>query len=95
MKIKFLGVGPAFTTAEHYQSNMLITAGSGKRILIDCGSDIRFSLREAGIQFRYFGREIDAIYVSHLHADHIGGLEAAALVSFFDVESPKPGLFGQ
>ena len=95
MKIKFLGVGSAFTTAEYYQSNMLITAGSGKRILIDCGGDIRFSLREAGIQFRYFGREIDAVYISHLHADHIGGLEAAALVSFFDVVSPNPGLFGQ
>jgi ribonuclease BN (tRNA processing enzyme) len=95
MQIRFLGAGSAFTTAEYYQSNMLITAGSGKRILIDCGSDIRFSLQEAGIQFCYFGREIDAIYVSHLHADHIGGLEAAALVSYFDQESPRPGLFAQ
>ncbi|MFZ0927741.1 MAG: MBL fold metallo-hydrolase [Syntrophobacteraceae bacterium] len=95
MKIKFLGVGSAFTSAEYYHSNMLITAGSGKRILIDCGSDIRFSLQEAGIHFRHFASEIDAIYVSHLHADHIGGLEAAALVSFFDMESHKPGLFAQ
>lgn len=95
MKIKFLGVGSAFSTAEYYHSNMLITAESGKRILIDCGSDIRHSLQEAGIQFRYFGREIDAIYISHLHADHIGGLEAAALVSFFDAESPKPRIFAQ
>jgi ribonuclease BN (tRNA processing enzyme) len=95
MRIRFLGVGSAFTTAEYYQSNMLITAGSGKRLLIDCGSDIRFSLPEAGIQFRYFGREIDAIYLSHLHADHIGGLEAAVLVSFFDIESPKPRIFMQ
>jgi ribonuclease BN (tRNA processing enzyme) len=95
MRISFLGVGSAFTTAQYYQSNMLITAGSGKRILIDCGSDIRFSLQEAGIRFCHFGREIDAVYVSHLHADHIGGLEAAALVSYFDRESPRPGLFAQ
>ena len=50
MKIIFIGVGAAFTTAEYYQSNMLIIAQSGKRMMLDCGSDARFSLNESHIQ---------------------------------------------
>jgi len=34
MKIKFIGVGSAFTTQDYYQSNMLITARSGKDLLV-------------------------------------------------------------
>ncbi len=93
MKIKFLGVGSAFTTADYYQSNMLLTARSGRKMLIDCGSDIRFALGECGFRLKYFGREIDAIYVSHLHADHIGGLEGVAFNTLFDVHSPPCKLF--
>ncbi|MDM8523453.1 hypothetical protein QUF80_08790 [Desulfococcaceae bacterium HSG8] len=47
MKIKFLGVGSAFTTPEYYQSNMPVTSRSGKQLLVDCGGDIRFSLGES------------------------------------------------
>lgn len=93
MKIKFLGVGSAFTNEHYYQSNMLLTARSGKRMLIDCGGDIRFALRECGFRFRYFGREIDAIYISHLHADHIGGLEGVAFNTRFDKRRAKCRLF--
>jgi ribonuclease BN (tRNA processing enzyme) len=87
MKITFLGVGSQFSTPDYYHSNMLLTAGSGKTMLIDCGGDVRFSLGESGVAVR----DIDAIYVSHLHSDHIGGLEWIALSRFFDrgVQSPK------
>jgi ribonuclease BN (tRNA processing enzyme) len=93
MKIKFLGVGSAFTTADYYQSNILLTAGSGRRLLIDCGGDIRFALSECGIPLKWFGKEIDAIYISHLHADHIGGLEGVAFNTFFDGINPGCKLF--
>lgn len=93
MKMKFLGVGSAFTTADYYHSNMLLTARSGKKMLIDCGGDIRFALRECGIRFKWFGRDIEAIYISHLHADHIGGLEGVAFNTLFDGISPGCTLF--
>lgn len=104
MKIKFLGVGSAFTTPEYYQSNMLITARSGRQLLLDCGSDIRFSLREAetsdadgvtdiSLQEAAPGEEIDAIYISHLHADHIGGMEWMAFKTYFSLNPKKPKLF--
>ncbi len=50
---------------------MLIESESGCKLLIDCGTDIRHSLHAQG----YTHTDIDAVYVSHLHSDHAGGLE--------------------
>ncbi len=93
MKIKFIGVGSAFTTQEYYQSNMLITARSGKKLLLDCGSDARFSLGEQQIYAHNVGQHIDAVYISHLHADHIGSMEWLAFSAFFKQPHKKPTLF--
>ena len=89
MKLQFIGVGSAFTTQEYYQSNMLVHASSGKKLLIDCGSDARFALTECGVE----PRQIDAVYISHLHADHIGSLEWFAFMTYFDPRVPRPKLF--
>jgi ribonuclease BN (tRNA processing enzyme) len=72
---------------------MLLTARSGRKMLIDCGGDIRFALSECGIRLKHFGREINAIYISHLHTDHIGGLEGVAFNTLFDGISPGCTLF--
>jgi ribonuclease BN (tRNA processing enzyme) len=93
MKIKFIGVGSAFTTSEYYQSNMLITSRSRRKMLVDCGSDARFALGECNINNYNLGDEIDAIYISHLHADHIGGMEWLACNTYFGPKQVKPKLF--
>lgn len=105
MQIKFLGVGSAFTlpSAEEdgtydinkcdWQSNAMVVADSGKKLLIDCGSDIRFSLLQQGITPADYGKEIDAIYVSHLHADHIGGMEPMGFCTFFNPNAGRPKLY--
>lgn len=77
-QLTFLGSGSAFTT-ENFQSNMLITAPSGKHLLIDCGGDARFSLKQKGLA----AKDIDAVYISHLHNDHIGGLEWLGFNTYF------------
>ncbi len=93
MSITFLGVGSAFTTRDYYQSNLLITARSGRRMLVDCGSDARFSLAEWDAGNGTVDVPIDAVYISHLHADHIGGLEWLAFNTYFNPGLPRPKLY--
>lgn len=88
MRIKFLGTGSAFTL-KNFQSNLAIEQ-NGKWLLLDAGGDIRFSLKEAGLGYK----DVDAVYVSHLHADHVGGIENLAFCSFFDPSKDKIKLFG-
>lgn len=95
MKITFLGVGSAFTTQEYYQSNMLITAPSGKTLLLDCGSDTCHSLAEYGKRAGNRGIEIDAVYISHCHSDHIGGLEYLAFSTYFGDRRAEIKLFAE
>jgi len=89
MKIQFLGVGSAFTTSAYYQSNLVLTSATGKRLLIDCGTDIRFALADAGLN----AAMLDGVYISHQHADHIGGLEYFAYATFFNPAVKRPVMF--
>jgi ribonuclease BN (tRNA processing enzyme) len=90
MRILFLGSGSAHTVAaDNFQSNMLLCAGNGRRLLIDCGSDIRWSLARQGLSHR----DVTDIYVSHLHADHIGGLEYVGFKTRFDPACHRPRLY--
>jgi len=93
MKIRFIGVGSAFTTPDYFQSNLLITAPSGKKMLVDCGSDIRFSLRESMPDAPLPYEGIDAVYISHLHSDHIGGMEWLAFLTYFNPNQQRPQLY--
>lgn len=93
MQLTFAGVGGAFADQRYYQSNMVVTASSGKRLLIDCGGDARFSFGELGATNANIGQWADGVYISHLHADHIGGLEWLGFCTYFNPTAPKPTLF--
>ncbi|MDF9392332.1 MULTISPECIES: MBL fold metallo-hydrolase [Methylococcus] len=86
MKLTFIGVGSAFAL-QNYQSNVLIES-QGRKLLIDCGSDARFALHRLGLG----AEDIDALYVSHLHADHIGGIEWLGFSRYFS-GGMRPELF--
>lgn len=78
MRLIFAGTGSAFCL-DNYQTNTLIER-NGKYLLIDCGGDIRFSLRDLKLSYK----NIDAIYITHQHSDHCSGLEYMAFCSYFD-----------
>jgi len=80
--LTFVGCGSAFNTQD-LQNNILVTSMSNKKMLIDCGSFIQFGLEPLGIDSGNLLNNIDAIYISHAHADHIGGLEWVAFTSYF------------
>jgi ribonuclease BN (tRNA processing enzyme) len=92
MQITFAGVGSAFTNREYYQSSFVLRSESNKSLLVDCGTDSRFSLGELGITNANVGQVLDAVYITHLHADHIGGLEWLAFCTYFNPASPRPKL---
>ncbi|RLI68993.1 MBL fold hydrolase [Candidatus Heimdallarchaeota archaeon] len=92
MKLTFIGAGSAFNKQD-FQTNMILEGESGKRLLIDCGTYASFALQEMGIHSDDIAEKIDAIYISHQHADHAGGLEEIAFCTYFNPSSPRIKLF--
>ena len=87
------GCGGFFAGKDQYQSNFVITSEKEgkkpKHLLFDCGTDAKFSLGELGL----FPKDIDAVYVSHQHGDHMGGLEWLGFSTYFSGRKmPKPKL---
>jgi ribonuclease BN (tRNA processing enzyme) len=72
MKITVVGCGNAFSNHNFNQSFLL--EENGEKFLVDCGGRVPMALAYHGIPLK----TIDAIYVSHAHGDHCGGLEEFA-----------------
>lgn len=71
LAITFLGTGGAFTDFRvNYHNNALVHTAVGP-VLIDCGGTAVQALRELGVA----PRAIVGVILTHLHGDHVGGLE--------------------
>lgn len=69
LTIQMLGTGSAFAK-HYYNNNALLDSGEGK-LLIDCGTTASLALHQMGVPLP----DIGAILITHIHADHVGGLE--------------------
>jgi ribonuclease BN (tRNA processing enzyme) len=67
-----LGTGGAF--AKTYYNNNALLFSDGFTLLIDCGITAPRALHELNIR----PDQLDGIFISHQHADHVGGLEEIA-----------------
>ncbi|OUM96495.1 MAG: MBL fold metallo-hydrolase [Thermobacillus sp. ZCTH02-B1] len=67
-----LGTGNAF--AKKYFNNNALLFSNGFTLLIDCGCTATLALHRIGMPLD----AIDAILITHIHADHTGGLEEFA-----------------
>ena len=81
-----LGTGDAFS-AYNYSSSILVESG-GQSLLLDCPHPIRKILREASSAESHIIdiSDISAILLTHLHADHVSGLEGFAFYSPFALQ---------
>ncbi|HMM75112.1 MAG TPA: MBL fold metallo-hydrolase [Gammaproteobacteria bacterium] len=78
LALRFLGVGNARASALGSASAVLESAGT-PRLLIDCGPR---TLDDYAAQ--YAGALPSALYLSHLHMDHIGGVEQLFYRTYFE-----------
>lgn len=69
-----LGTGGMMPLPERALTSLYIRH-DGKALLIDCGEGTQTAIRKAGLRFK----PIEAIAVTHFHADHISGLPGLLL----------------
>lgn len=84
LSLFFVGVGSAFSKI-HNQTNLLIIKGDS-HILIDCGNTCPKAMWEYGCPVI----NVENIFITHSHADHIGGMEEVALMGrYFTKKKPN------
>lgn len=78
LSITMIGTGSAFNK-KHYNNSAVVKIHEGTAdqffLLLDCGPTTYIALEDCGIPIK----QIDGIFITHLHHDHVGGLEELAL----------------
>lgn len=85
MNVTILGCGSALPTMHHNNAAQVVEV-DGHLYLIDCGEGTQIWLRRSKIAFS----RIDAIFISHIHGDHVFGL--IGLISSFNLLDRKKPL---
>ncbi|MCS7046592.1 MAG: MBL fold metallo-hydrolase [Gemmataceae bacterium] len=88
MRLLCLGVGDAFAT-KHYSSCFAVES-EGRWLLVDCPHPILKMMREASqaAGVRCDAAHLEAVVLTHLHGDHVSGLEMLAYYYRFVLERP-------
>lgn len=83
MKLTFLGTSGAVPTTERNTAGLMI-AREGERLLFDCGEGTQRQMMHYGTGF-----DLDYIFLTHLHGDHVFGLPGLLqTLDFNDRERP-------
>jgi len=87
MKLIFLGSGSIeFDDFTNFQSNMLLESDKGRRLLIDCGADCRYSLDKLGLTYR----DIHEVLITRVGLEQSGGLIWLGMQRMFNPECKPP-----
>jgi hydroxyacylglutathione hydrolase len=73
VKLQMLGTGNAF--AKNYYNNNALLMDKDYTLLVDCGITALLAMDQLGRSFE----DVNATLITHIHADHVGGLEELAL----------------
>lgn len=85
IRVTFLGAGDAFNSGARCHASYLVSAPD-TRLLLDCGATALMALKRCGTS----ARDIDAIFLSHLHGDHFSGIAFLFLESIFESPRDRP-----
>jgi ribonuclease BN (tRNA processing enzyme) len=83
--LQIVGCGDAFGSGGRFNTCFHLV-GQGVNALIDCGASSLVSLNKLGI----IRNDIDVIFISHFHADHIGGLPFFILEASHVLKRQRP-----
>jgi ribonuclease BN (tRNA processing enzyme) len=90
VKVQFLGSGDAFGSDGRFNTCIQVMTDAGI-FLIDCGASSVVAMRKFGVDPNAIG----AIFISHLHGDHFGGLPFFLLdAQFYSRRTAPLALFG-
>ncbi len=85
MKLHILGCGDAFGSGGRNQTGYLIDADY-LQFLLDCGPTTLLAMKRAGLD----SSKLDAVFLSHLHGDHFGGLPFLFLEFLYRSQRDRP-----
>lgn len=83
LSLFFVGSGSAFASTL-YQNNIVVIKGED-HLMVDAGTKASMALRSYGLPIT----AIDNFFITHSHADHIGGLEEVMLMGRY-VKRQRP-----
>ena len=78
LEVSFPGSGDAFGSGGRFQACIAVRGEAG-HVLLDCGATSLVALKRLGID----PETVDAVFVSHLHGDHFGGIPFLVLDAQF------------
>lgn len=83
--VRVLGCGDAFASGGRFQACFMVASG-GQHCLLDCGATTLVAMRRLAID----PATLDAVFLSHLHGDHFGGLPFLLLDAQFAHARERP-----